>query len=114
MGGKLNWQPRTGWNCAALFPIAALGLLLAGCTTDKLNTSFTTTATGFEFKGVANAAHPLDDPTAEAWRLGYLENYLEGNHLCPTGYTVTQRTPIVVNHTASGDAYDVIYDGHCQ
>jgi hypothetical protein len=105
-------DPRRGGGVACV--LLATGLLLSGCSTDKLHTSFTTTNSGFEFKGVANAEHPLDDPTAETWRHGLLESYLLENHLCPNGYAITERSPVLVEHTASGDHYDVIYEGHCQ
>jgi len=98
-----------------LTSIAALALL-AGCVDyEQLNsTSFTGNATGFEFRAVANPQHKLDDPVAESWRLGFLENDLESRHLCPSGYTISQRTPTLTDHSAAGDSYDIRYDGACK
>jgi hypothetical protein len=91
-------------------------LLLAGCGHyEKLNsTSFSPTASGFEFRAVANPEHPLDDPAAEAWRTGFLENDLEENHLCPNGYSIRERVPTLVDHAAAGDSYDIRYEGACR
>ena len=90
--------------------------LLAGCAHyEKLNaTSFTRTASGFEFRAVANPEHPLDDRVAESWRLSFLENDLEERHLCPNGYNITARVPTLVDHSAAGDSYDVRYEGACR
>jgi hypothetical protein len=91
-------------------------VLLTGCAHyEKLNsTSFTPTATGFQFRAVANPEHPLDDKVAESWRLGFLENYLEEHHLCPNGYTIADRVPTLGEHAAAGDSYDVRYEGACR
>ena len=91
-------------------------VLLAGCAHyEKLNTtSFTQTGSGFEFRAVANPEHPLDDPVAESWRTGFLENHLEERHLCPNGYTIAQRVPTLVDHSAAGDSYDIRYEGACR
>jgi hypothetical protein len=90
--------------------------LLAGCAHyEKLNTtSFSQTASGFEFLAVANPEHPLDDPVAESWRTGFLENDLEEHHLCPSGYTIRERAPTLVDHSAAGDSYDIRYEGACK
>ncbi len=90
--------------------------LLAGCGHyERLNTtSFNRTASGFEFRAVANPEHPLDDQAAEAWRMNSLGNDLEGNHLCPNGYTISERVPTLVEHSAAGDSYDIRYEGACR
>ena len=56
----------------------------------------------------------LDDPVAESWRTGFLENYLEEHHLCPNGYTIAERVPTLVDHAAAGDSYDIRYEGACR
>jgi hypothetical protein len=91
-------------------------VFLAGCAHyEKLNsTSFTQTATGFQFRAVANPEHPLDDKVAESWRLSFLENYLEERHLCPNGYAIAERVPTLVDHETAGDSYDIRYDGACR
>ena len=82
---------------------------------ERLDTThFSQTPTGFEFRAVANPDHPLDDPTAESWRTNFLENYLEANHLCPNGYTITERVPTLTDHSDAGDSYDIRYEGACR
>jgi hypothetical protein len=95
--------------------ILALGLL-AGCAHyEKLNTtSFTQTASGFEFRAVANPEHPLDDQAAEGWRMNFLENYLEEKHLCPDGYSIRERVPTLTDRSTDGDSYDIRYEGACR
>jgi hypothetical protein len=99
------------WTGAIL--IAAL---LAGCAHyDKLNTtSFSQTASGFEFRAAANPEHPLDDKAAEAWRMNLLENYLEEHHLCPNGYNIAERVPTLGEQSAAGNSYDIRYTGSCR
>jgi hypothetical protein len=89
---------------------------LAGCVDyEKLNTtSFTRTASGFEFRAVADPGHPLDDPAAESWRMNFLENDLEERHLCPDGYDIAERVPTLTEHGAAGDSYDIRYEGACR
>lgn len=96
--------------------IVLLAMLLAGCAHyEKLNsTSFTQTATGFQFRAVATPEHPLDDPAAETWRMQFLESDLLGNHLCPNGYTITERVPTLTEHSAAGDSYGIRYEGVCR
>ncbi len=91
-------------------------LLLAACEHyEALNsTSFTQTPSGFEYRAVANPEHPLDDKVAESWRLSFLENDLVERHLCPDGYTITERVPTLVDHAAAGDSYDIRYEGTCR
>jgi hypothetical protein len=93
-----------------------LAALLAGCGHyERLNTtSFSRTPAGFEFRAVADPEHPLDDPTAEAWRKNFLENYLEEHHLCPNGYSIAERVPTLTDHGAAGDSYDIRYEGACR
>jgi hypothetical protein len=95
--------------------VLAVGLL-AGCGHyEKLNTtSFSQTATGFEYRSIANPEHPLDDQAAEGWRMNYLENYLEEHHLCPNGYIIDERVPTLTDHTAAGDTYGIRYEGACR
>ena len=90
--------------------------LLAGCAHyEKLNTtSYTQTASGFEFRAVANPEHPLDDKVAESWRLSFLENDLVERHLCPNGYNIAERVPTLTDHAAAGDSFDIRYEGSCR
>ena len=95
--------------------VLSVGLLAACGHYERLNsTSFSKTPTGFEFRAVANPEHPLDDQTAESWRMNLLENHLEANHLCPNGYYIAERVPTLTDHAADGDSYDIRYEGACR
>lgn len=94
--------------------VAAASLAACGHYERLNTTSFTQTPTGFEFRAIADPEHPLDDQAAESWRTNYLENHLEAHHLCPNGYTITERVPTLTDHTAEGDSYDIRYEGACR
>ncbi|WP_119305211.1 hypothetical protein [Dongia deserti] len=51
----------------------------------------------------------LDDPDAEARRLAKLQEYLNQNHYCLNGYTITERKPVVVD----GSMHRIFYKGVC-
>lgn len=46
------------------------------------------------FEARAGAAYPADSETAEALRIGWLEQWLEIRGLCVDGYEITLREPI--------------------
>jgi hypothetical protein len=89
--------------------------LLTGCAwyARQTTTTFAVTESGFEYKAIADADHRLDDPEGEKWRLGFLESYLEENHICPAGYTIRKRNAILRQTEPGGDFYDVFYEGRC-
>jgi hypothetical protein len=89
--------------------------LLVGCTwyARQTTTTFAVTESGFEYKAIADADHKLDDPNGEAWRRNFLETYLEENHVCPAGYTIWKRNPILRETEPGGDFYDIFYEGRC-
>jgi hypothetical protein len=90
--------------------------LLAGCAwyERQTTTTFALTPKGFEYKAIADADHKLDDPAAEKWRLGFLEAYLENGDICPAGYTINKRSPILRQTEPGGEFYDVFYEGRCK
>jgi hypothetical protein len=89
--------------------------LLAGCAwyERKTTTTFAVIGNGFEYKAIADADHKLDDPAAEKWRLRFLKAYLKDNDLCPTGYTIRKRSPILRQTEPGGEFYDIFYEGRC-
>lgn len=47
-------------------------------------------------------------------RLGWLNEYVTDNNLCPAGYQITDRKQIVQEHALLGDILEVIYEGKCK
>jgi hypothetical protein len=111
---KARSRSSTRKNRAVILSLLAV-LPLCGCTyyERQTTTTFVTIPNGFEFKAIADSDHKLDDPEAEARRMGFLETYLEENHVCPTGYAIKKRNPILREHDPDGDFYDVFYQGRC-
>jgi hypothetical protein len=114
-----RFMPMTGSPRFKRFATLALCLpaasLLAGCAwyERKTTTSFAPSAKGFEFRALADSDHKLDDPAAEKWRLRFLKTYLKDNNICPAGYTIRKRSPILRQTEPSGDVYDIFYEGRC-
>lgn len=76
------------------------------------NTTFEMTGqNSFVFTDIANPAEPLTSERAEARRIAELEQYFRLNGLCPSGYTVSSREPLVIGQFAGGQAYRVTYRG---
>jgi hypothetical protein len=100
---------------AAMASCLLAASLLVGCAwyERQTTTTFAVIENGFEYKAIADADHKLDDPDAERWRLGFLETYLEENHICPAGYTIRKRSSILRETEPGGDFYDVFYEGRC-
>jgi hypothetical protein len=86
--------------------IAACALVvLAGCSSSG----------GPEFRFEANASsieYPPED-AEEATRRQRLKRYLDDNGLCPDGYEITRRLPVVIDEIRLGTPYRIIYEGHC-
>jgi hypothetical protein len=101
---------------------AVLALLsaatISGCAmhTAGLKTEFTDfepTEQGFRYRGLANAIYEIDTEDGEAWRMEILQSYLTDNDICPKGYEITSRKPVVVNGKG-GSVYWVHYQGRCK
>lgn len=99
-----------------LLPLACL-IAMAGCDAqDKLaTTEFKPDVSSgtFEFKATADAAYPAGDPAAEARRIGFLEQYLTDNGICPSGYAITNRQEVHVHSGLLGSIVDILYSGRC-
>jgi hypothetical protein len=95
--------------CALLVPVA-------GCVEiNRVNeTSFVPASDGtWKFKGYADAEYPLDTDAGEQARTTMLEKWLQENHLCAGGYTITDRQAVKKSSGLLADTYDVYYTGHC-
>jgi hypothetical protein len=91
-------------------------LALAGCVDRTSVSKFEPLASDeFRFEAAANSVlWPVDGPKAEAARMEWLETYLSNNHLCPNGYTITERKPVLVDSRPLGDAHTIYYRGRCK
>lgn len=64
----------------------------------------------FRFEAGADSLfRQVDDPSAEADRLKTLQRFLDENHYCLKGYTITERKPVVVD----GSFHRIYYQGVC-
>lgn len=51
----------------------------------------------YTFKANAAIQYPVDSKEAEQIRMDWLEQWVSGNKLCPNGYSVDSRKPILNN-----------------
>ena len=62
----------------------------------------------FEFQA------PDDNPLSENDRIAQLEKYLADNGLCPNGYTIKEKFPIVAKDDPLGQKHVMVYHGVCK
>lgn len=68
----------------------------------------------FRFRAdTASIAYPTDTKEGEAVRMGWLEEYLKLNDLCPQGYEIIERKVVVRAETFAGPAHTIYYIGRC-
>lgn len=99
--------------------LCAAVLALAAChsTARKAEeTTFQPTADGFVFRARAYDSGVLgvDNPTAEAERLRWLAEYTKDNGVCPAGYAITARHPVLKERVLGTGVMDVFYEGRCK
>ncbi len=96
-----------------LVPIA---LTVAGCTSANQHylTEFEPLSDSeFRYEAKAdNIVRPVDDPSAEAQRMEWLNRYLASSQLCPNGYTITSRK-VVQTQDLMADTFTIYYRGGC-
>lgn len=100
---------------ARILSMAALALL-AGCASYDRHamTSFEPSGDSFRFEANADPViYPLDSAAAEQDRMVWLETYLSQNNMCPDGYTITERKPVITGEPLTGTDYRIFYQGHC-
>jgi hypothetical protein len=71
-------------------------LLLFGCALEgaPFPSSFRITGPGqFEFIARGNWINPANTTAGEAERLAWLSGYISDHQICPSGYTIVERTP---------------------
>jgi hypothetical protein len=91
--------------------------LLTGCATmDRPVMSHFEPLAGDTFRYVAKTdrlAYREDSADAEAERMRWLQTYLNDNKLCPSGYEITSRKPVVTADTFAR-AHTIFYAGRCK
>jgi hypothetical protein len=94
----------------------ALAAMATGCATaDKVTESeFRPVGEGFEYRAKASASYPESSAGAEAQRMDWLRQYLSDAGLCPNGYEITKRTPVLQQRALLADIYDIYYEGRCK
>ena len=97
---------------------AAVAILLSSGACSWLHkpesTEFTATSGGFAFRAIADAAYPEGSPNGEAWRMRWLGQRLAAGGICPHGYDIISRKPVLLSTGTLGSIYDVYYRGRCR
>ena len=97
-----------------IFALLTFALTSCGSYDRLITTEFEPTqANQFRYKATADAASPLASVEAERIRMQWLEQYLKENNVCPTGYVVDERKPVLKSKGLLGDIYDIFYVGKC-
>jgi hypothetical protein len=98
--------------------ILCAALSLAACSTQERidTTAFEPQADAntFRYRAYADASVRLDVPWAEEYRMDMLKEWLELNHKCPDGFTITSRKPVKKSEGIFADIYDIYYEGRCK
>jgi hypothetical protein len=91
-------------------------LFVASCATlDKSATSFEIQEEDkFVYEAWADAIYPLEEKEAEDYRISFLKEYLADNNLCPNGYEISRRQPILKDKALLGPSYRIFYYGKCR
>jgi hypothetical protein len=91
-------------------------LAVAGCAGKEPPLSRFDQASENDFTLEARAAmqNTEDDPKAEATRMDWLNKALADRHLCPNGYTITDRTKVAAPEQALGQTHNIAYHGVCK
>ncbi len=104
-------------NRRVLAATAFAAFLFAGCEhADRImETQFTPNADGtYTFRGPADVSYPIDSADGEAARLRMLAAWVKDNGVCPQGYSIVKRTPMLRNKGVFADRYDVFYTVSCR
>ncbi len=102
--------------CPTLIALA-LALALSSCSQGD-NSEPTTVerlpGNEFKFEIHEDSGLALDDESAEAGRIAQLEKYLAANGLCPNGYVIKEKFPIVADDDPLGQEHVLVYHGICK
>ncbi|MGE0256922.1 MAG: hypothetical protein AB7N54_20260 [Alphaproteobacteria bacterium] len=99
-----------------LVTIAAFGILAGCAAVDRQEMSEFEPLEGgkFRYEVVADVVYPAGSDSAETERMAWLATWLEGNKLCPAGYEITERKPVLIREALLGPVHRIYYTGHCK
>jgi len=104
------------FQCPTLIALG-FALALAGCSLgDDAEPTTVERLPGNEFKFEIHedSAAALDEEAGEADRIAQLEKYLAANGLCPNGYVIKEKFPIVADDDPLGQEHVLVYHGVCK
>jgi hypothetical protein len=70
-------------------------------------------ANEFKFE-IREQQDTLTEDEAEAARIAQLEKYLADNGLCPNGYAIKEKFPLVAEDDPLGQEHVIVYRGVCK
>ena len=92
--------------------LVAISVAACASAERRSNSDFRFSGESFEMR--AGAPRGLEgDARAEAIRIDWLEHYLSLNGLCPNGYTITNRTAVLISDFL-GESHNIFYEGRCR
>lgn len=100
-------------RAVALFAVAAL----AGCAAyeKQQSTRFEPVGTSeFRFEAEAGVDRAEGSAEAEAIRRGFIADYVRDNRVCPGGYDIIERKPVIVRQALLGPVHRIYYRGRCK
>jgi hypothetical protein len=68
----------------------------------------------FKFEVREEADGPANEEEAEAARIAQLEKYLAEHGLCPKGYVIKEKFPVVAEDDPLGQEHVIVYHGTCK
>lgn len=94
----------------------AVALAVSACSSvdRRAMTTFVPTDGGFVYSAATDAIYPADSAEAEKTRMVWLQEYLDLNGVCPKGYDIADRKPVLVSRGPIADFYRIHYTGRCR
>ena len=100
-------------RAAVLLTFAAL----AGCAAYEKQQSTRFEPVGnseFRFEAEAGVDRAEGSAEAEAIRRGFIADYVRDNGVCPRGYEIVERRPVLVRRALLGPVHRIFYRGRCK
>lgn len=68
----------------------------------------------FKFEVREDIEGAITEEEVEAARIAQLEKYLADRNLCPNGYVIKERFPVVAEDDPLGQEHVIVYHGACK